>query len=494
MVSLKVAALTSVDAAATRHIGGRTNAIYVAFLAAAALLAGGAAMYGPASSLLAAGALIFMLILALDPSRTSALCLVAVLVAGSVDPPRIGGVTVVNVALTACLVALLFQHLAAKEDRIKARLPVWSALLIIVLVSSSSSPQNLSSLSTPLLTAAMTYMVIRREKGQQILVALATAGLIHASVGLYESISHSSLVYTGWKDAAAADVGGIRRAASFVGDPNYLALTLLCCAPGVLFVIRKLSVMWRMVWIPYSAALILTFSRGVLLGVFLCLLFYTIKRYSLFRRPVQLFSALLAIAVGIVGFAVTPVGQSLLTRFITLDASTRSRSLLQTAALDLYRDHWLTGVGIGNLPEYLSPLAHALVPLNASGGMAFLPQTDPLNTYLLVGAEGGVLALALMIGVIITAFVVSLNRCLVVASVVLGVAVVSATLDLIQPPVVWCVLVLAINWPSTNTLVVSSSIVPEPVKRNGFHVSTPFPVPRRSRLAARRNSQCDFPY
>lgn len=470
MVTQKVAALTSVRAVAPRRIG-RANAIYVASLAAAALLSGGAAIFGPASSLLIAGGLIFILSLVLDPTRTSAVCLTGIIVIGSVDPPRIAGVTVVNLALAACLAALLFQHFAAtKKDRIMARPPVWFGLLIAVLVSSSSSPHNLSSLSTPLLTAAMTYLVIKREKATYILVALAAAGLMHASVGLYESISHSSFVYTGWKDAAAADVGGIRRAASFVGDPNYLALTLLCCGPGLIFVTRKLPPVCRMVWIPYGGALILTFSRGVLLGVSLCLLFYTVKKFSLLRKPVQLLSALLAMVLGIISFASTPVGQSLLTRFSTLDASTRSRSVLQAAALDLFQKNWLTGVGIGNLPEYLSPLAHALVPLNASGAKAFLPQTDPLNTYLLIGAEGGLLALALMVGVLIAAFVVSLNRSLDFASVILGVAVVATTLDLIQSPVVWCVFVVAINWRAYDACNATGPVMSAPARLNRSRV------------------------
>lgn len=421
--------------------------LFSTLLGLAAAAVGATAIVNSMVPVLIAGALLFILALSLDATKTSAVCLSSVLILGSLEPPRIAGITVVNIGLAACFGALIFHHLSDKEVERKTYPPVWTVLLLAVGLLSVSSLKNLSSFSTPILAAAVTFMIIRRGKAHQALAALAIAGLTHAFIGLYESSTHSSVAYTGWKDAVAADVGGVRRAASFIGDPNYLALTLLCCAPGLLHITRKLSKVWQFVlWVPFTLALLLTFSRGVLLGACISLMFFMVRKYSLLRRPIRLFGGLLLLLAGVAAFLTTPIGQSLLTRFSTLDASTRSRSALQSAAFELFQNNWLTGVGIGNLGQYLSPLANALVPLNALGVKAFLPQTDPLNTYLLVGAEGGIFALVLVVAVLIAAYTLSVQRKPDMAAVILGVAVVAATLDLVQPPIVWCFFVLSIKW------------------------------------------------
>lgn len=421
--------------------------LFSTVFALAATAAGATAVVNSMLPALIAGALLFLLALSLDATRTSAVCLSSVLILGSLEPPRIAGITVINIALAACFCALILHHILDKKVEKKINPPIWILLFLTAGLLSVSNLKNLSAFSTPLLAAAVTFVIIRRGKGHQALAALAIAGLSHAFIGLYESSTHSSVAYTGWKDAIAADVGGIRRAASFIGDPNYLALTLLCCAPGLVYVSRKLSKVRQFIlWVPFTLAILLTFSRGVLLGACVSLLFFLVGKYSLLRKPIQLFGGLLFLLAGLGAFLTTPIGQSLLRRFSTLDASTRSRSALQSAAFELFQNNWLTGVGIGNLGQYLSPLANALVPLNALGVKAFLPQTDPLNTYLLVGAEGGIFALVLVVGVLVAAYTLSVRRKPDMAAVILGVAVVAATLDLVQSPVVWCFFVLAIKW------------------------------------------------
>ncbi|QHK20168.1 hypothetical protein GU243_10970 [Pseudarthrobacter psychrotolerans] len=337
---------------------------------------------------------------------------------------------------------LAVSYFAAKSPDSKFGFPVWTTALIVVLAVSSSNLTGLSAISTPILTASVIFF-IAKERPATVLLILGATGLIHAGIGLVETLTHSSAIYTGWKDPAAADVGGVRRAASLVGDPNYLGLTLICCLPGVVKVVNNLQPPIKiLIWISYAAALILTFSRGAFLGVAIVLCHFGMRRYSYLLKPSRVFGLASAVAACLFVLVGTPLGRTLIERFSGLDASTRSRSALQSATLELFQQNWLVGLGLGNLKEYLAPLAHSLVPLNATGFRAFLPQTDPLNTYLLVGAESGALGLVLVFSILFIAMRRAWNAPLLAATV-LGLAATAATLDLVQSPIVWCIMVLA---------------------------------------------------
>lgn len=373
----------------------------------------------------------------------SSLVVLATLVIGAIEPPRIGGVTLVNICLGACLFVLTLHHAMRSSRSIKW--PTWSLLLCVVILASPTNPSTLSGLSTPLLTAAVIYLLAKRNK-ISILWILGLAGIFHAGIGLFESMSHTSLVYTAWKDQSAADVGGIRRAASTIGDPNYLGVTLICTAPGVAFIARQWHHLLRLAtWTLVIGAFIFTFSRGAFLGALIAACFYACLKYSTLLRPARIFAILLGLVTLAATLVTSPLGQPLIDRFTNVDASTRSRSILQTATLELFQEHWLTGLGFGNLQSHLAPLAHALVPLNASGVSAFLPQTDPLNTYLLVGAEGGILALMLVLYAVFLVVARTIRVAPALASAVVGVATSAATLDLLRSPVIWCFMVLALH-------------------------------------------------
>lgn len=424
--------------------------VYVSLLAVIAFTLGSAASAGITITLSAIAGVIFMGLMVRDAVSGSALAVTLVLFLGAVEPPRLAGVTVSNLGLAVCAAVLASKYLGTRTPGREVGFPIWTVLLVAVLLVSSSNLGALSALSTPLLTA-LTVFFIQQRSPSAVMVVLGAVGIFHAGIGLIESLTHTSVIYTGWKDLTAADVNGIRRAASLVGDPNYLGLTLLCCTPGIAF----LSSTWRppvkfIVWATYVAAFVLTFSRGAFLGAAVALCFYSVRKYPQLLRPKRLLAIALAAAFAIALASYSPVGQSLLGRFTGLDASTRSRSVLQSAALELFQDHWLTGLGLGILSQHLAPLAQALVPLNASGVSAFLPQTDPLNTYLLIGAEGGILGLILASAAILTAVFRSAKSAPLIAAVVLGIAITAATLDLIQSPIVWCVMILAINLPRNH--------------------------------------------
>lgn len=413
--------------------------------AALAFAAGALSGLGLPTAIAFCGGTALIALLLKSPVAGASLAILVTLCIGAIEPPRVAGITVINMCLALCLAVLVLQANAGPVHNRVFRWPIWSFMFGVVVLISPTDLSELSGLSTPLLTAAVAYVLLKKNTNS-VLWVLGLAGLFHAGIGLFESLTHASITYTGWKDQAAADVGGIRRAASTIGDPNYLGVTLLCAVPGVALITRN----WRRipqvaVWTVYSLSFVLTFSRGAFIGAALAACFFACRKYSYLLRPSRLAAIGLGLLLAASLLAYSPIGQPLLDRFSGVDASTRSRSVLQSAALELFKENWLTGLGIGNLQSHLAPLAHALVPLNAFGASAFLPQTDPLNTYLLVGAEGGILALGLLVSLILAGIAGTLRTALGLASILVGISATAATLDLLQAPMIWCLMVLAIH-------------------------------------------------
>lgn len=403
------------------------------------------------------GGVICVFFLLIKPTAVSAIILTLVVLAGGLDVPRLGGMSITNIALAVAISRLMVANSNAIRNKVRIKFPLLTFLFVGVLFVSSTNSIGFSLLVTPLLAALLSLLLLRLDP-KNILLVFGVVGLVHSSIGLIESLSHSSVLYTSWKDESAADIFGIRRAASTVGDPNYLAATLICTLPGIVYLAQRQALLLRIL-IPtvYTAALMLTFSRG---GIFACLaiiITYTIINRDKFAK-ISLFVAILTIFASLIVFlAFTDSGQQFLDRLIVSDASIRSRSVLQRASFGLFLENWVTGLGIGELPEYLEPTARSLVPINAAGNAAFLAQTDPLNSYLLIGAEGGVLALFIASLIIIRALKRSVLTRPSVTLTVFGVSVAAATLDLLQSPVVWCFFVFALYSPLLSETILNQA-------------------------------------
>jgi hypothetical protein len=64
----------------------------------------------------------------------------------------------------------------------------------------------------------------------------------------------------------------------------------------------------------------------------------------------------------------------------------------------------------------------------------------------LIGAEGGIFAFTLAVIAVLAAVVNTAKRAPLIAAVMVGVAVAAATLDLVQSPLVWCTIILALSY------------------------------------------------
>ncbi|MCM0615262.1 O-antigen ligase family protein [Paenarthrobacter sp. TYUT067] len=397
------------------------------------------------------GSVVFGVLLLRVPVLASGTVLFGVLMLGSIEAPRLLGITITNMSLAVCIVVLAARHLwISRSTDVPLRLPIWSLIFVLMLLGGSNVSAVFSSLSTPLLVGFLS-LFLAKQAPKVLLTVLGIAGLVHAGIGLFESATHSSLVYTDWKDASAADISGIRRAASTVGDPNYLALTLLCSAPGVFSMVGRWKPLLRYIALGgYVAAFVLTFSRGVFLAALAAVVIYLFLTRTGQKNVGRTVAFALIGAVVVAVFVLSPLGQSFIDRFTSLDASSRQRAVIQAAALELFQENWLAGLGFGELSTHLAPLAQALVPLNASGVRAFLPQSDPLNTYLLIGAEGGITALIVIVGLLGYAIARNHKKNPVLTGTIAGLGIAAITLDLVQLPLVWCLLTFSLHYSSKH--------------------------------------------
>jgi O-antigen ligase len=191
-----------------------------------------------------------------------------------------------------------------------------------------------------------------------------------------------------------ADIGGATaRHSGPQGDANFWGRVLLLGLPFALSLAhtstsRRGTVLWTCCALSIGAGVVLTGSRGTLLGAFVVFCVWALLTGGRVAKGV----ALTPLVAGLV-LLVPGVGSRLLTLsavgadgLAVADPSLEGRVAAQRVALEMGVDHPVLGVGPGNFlglsPDYLQRLAIDSVPL------------APHNQYLEATAEGGLVGLA----------------------------------------------------------------------------------------------------
>lgn len=222
--------------------------------------------------------------------------------------------------------------------------------------------------------------------------------VLHLVLAALESVRQQSVFYGSWKQSEAQAIGGILRVSSTPADPNYLALTLVILVLLAFPTIRRLNTSLRVsLLVAIAAVLLLTFSRSLVLGIVMALVYLA---FTTNRRIAAKAAAGMGLSLSMLVMIAPNLGQVLLERAVSLtgqagaDASFSQRSFIQAAAFDLFAERPIFGHGIGSSSELLYRFGASLVPPDAVGNLAFLPQSAVLNTYLLLGLELGLVGLA----------------------------------------------------------------------------------------------------
>ena len=223
-------------------------------------------------------------------------------------------------------------------------------------------------------------------------VSIALSSFIVAAYGVYENFF--GMADTTWQDEEMfEDIRG--RVVSTFENPNvlaeYLIMTLLFTA--VLFIISK-NVGKKMIYLVMggvgAACLIFTWSRGawlgLLIGLFLFLLIYNSK-------------SILLMIFGLMSVPFLPfvLPQNIIDRFLSIgsikDTSTSYRVNIWRAVIDMIKDHFASGIGVGEG-------AFAVVyPEYSLAGIESAPHSH--NLFLQIVVELGIFGLIVFIAAVI---------------------------------------------------------------------------------------------
>ncbi len=243
--------------------------------------------------------------------------------------------------------------------------------------------------------------------------ALIAVGAFLGALSVFQVITGTySNDYLGFaQNDATNDVGqavsGLNRLAGPIGEKNRYAQVMLMLVPLALFQgwtergrLLKLAAFGAAVLI--SAAVILTFSRGGAVGFALVIVIMTALRYI---KPIQLFVVLVlagSLLIAVPQYADRLTSLSAIVDAVTggdasnADTSILSRATENLAALSVFADHPIIGVGPGQFSSYYQQYADDIaIAVRTTDRQAH-------NLYLATAADTGILGLVCFLMVLFT--------------------------------------------------------------------------------------------
>ena len=220
---------------------------------------------------------------------------------------------------------------------------------------------------------------------KMVVSAFACSGIVVCGVGMLQFVTGSYKTTT-WTDTALfEDIQG-RLVATFE-NPNVFGEYLLILIP-LLFAMFILTdkILWKIVYGGVTLAslvcMILTYSRGCWLGLILGIFVFILMAYPKLLLPVGLLCP----------FSIFFIPESIITRITSIgnlqDGSTAFRVYLWKCTLDMIKDIWPTGIGLGTNAFLESYRPYAVEAVLA-------PHSH--NTFLHVMCESGIVGLIVFV-------------------------------------------------------------------------------------------------
>lgn len=181
-------------------------------------------------------------------------------------------------------------------------------------------------------------------------------------------------------------------------NPNLFGGYLLACIPSLISLSKKWSVP---IAVFASLALVFTGCRGAYIGYFFEALIVCLVVYNLLRPQLKkVFLAVMAAFAGVISFIAISI-TSLRARIFSIfamrsDSSNSFRFNVYHSCIDMFKDNWLLGIGVGNQNF------REIYGLYMKTGFDAL---SAYNIYLEIAVESGIFALIAFL-----AFIVSLLR------------------------------------------------------------------------------------
>ena len=300
----------------------------------------------------------------------------------------------------------------------------WITALLVVKVLSTIGAKDVSSafdaLSTFLFEGLVLYVLITNTVRtptliRQIIWTLLLVGAALGALSLWQSLTSTyTNSYFGFAQTEAAITGisdGFERLAGPIGEKNRYAQVMLMLVPlAIIQASAERSRLLKLAALGCGAlaaiAVALTFSRGAALAAGMILLAMVALRYI---RPSHLLVAVGFVVV--VGLAVPAYGERLTSladisaifsdepASAGTDNSLLSRATENLAALNVFADHPILGVGPDQFPEYYRAYADEIgISVRAADRQAH-------NLYLQTAADTGILGLITFVGAMLVTLV-----------------------------------------------------------------------------------------
>ncbi|MFJ4786447.1 O-antigen ligase family protein [Streptomyces sp. NPDC088794] len=252
-------------------------------------------------------------------------------------------------------------------------------------------------------------VLLARDRGDFRLLAWSFVGLAlwQGAIGVHQFVTGTGASYQG-EDIRAVGTFG---ASDVMGMATVVSFGLICALGLALGPVGRTAVRQRALAVGCALALLiplaLSFSRGAWIATAVTCLVQLVL--AGLRRALKV--GAVAVAAGVILVGGFGVGSAMLQERIDSitqvtdapDQSVVDRYTMWAAAVDMWREQPLTGVGLKGFPEHRD--AHASLALSAGSdtegaGAAFRkqPLLSPHNMYLLVLAEQGLIGLLALAG------------------------------------------------------------------------------------------------
>nr|WP_237536455.1 O-antigen ligase family protein [Streptomyces sp. SID5785] len=267
-----------------------------------------------------------------------------------------------------------------------------------------------------LVPAAVLLLTRGRDDFRRLARGLVALALWQGAIGVHQYLTGTGASYAG-EDVRAVGTFG---ATDVMGMSTVVAYGLIC---SVGLALGGPTPRARLGALGCAAVLVvplaLSFSRGAWIAT--AVVIAAQVAVTGLRRAARLFTAALAVAVVLVGGL--GVGTAMLQERLTSitqvtaapDQSVTDRYTMWAAALAMWQEHPVTGVGLKNFPAHRD--SHASLALSsgsdvAGAGEAFRrqPLLSPHNMYLLVLSEQGLLGLCAIAGGWVALLVLGVRR------------------------------------------------------------------------------------
>ena len=338
--------------------------------------------------------------------------------------------TPVAVAFFVMLFIPAVNFIVFRREGLRIDTVTWLMVLYLVIITTSAMlsrvpAESIKPISKFVFEGLIFYvLLINSFRSPQLLrramwIMLIIAGMLGA-LSWHQSITksfHSNYGGFAMTTLAASETGGAStgdevdtgefkrgvavgqfRALGPVSDPNFYSQILVAALPfGLIFAFvgrsKRIRVAAALLCIPLMAGVVLSFSRGAALTVFLLGFSLFFLRYLKLRYAFLFVVLMIGVLVAMPGYMNRVLSVGSVSSHKMEDDSMRQRSGIVRTGVEVFLHNPVLGVGVGQAPNYIE--------ISGMGYSAGKRGLAPHNTYLELLVESGILGFTCFMAIVI---------------------------------------------------------------------------------------------